>query len=364
MQGLKDDADAVRHFRFPQKIISAIPYGHGHINKTYLLTDEAGERYILQRINKNAFPDPPAVMENIAGVTAHLRAAFAARGEDPQRRVPHLLPALDGRYWYRDANLEYWRVYGFIPRTRVFRRTDNPAIFAAAGSAFGLFCRMLEDYPTNTLHTTVPRFHDTPHRMAQLDAAVAADACGRVHAVRRELAEAYAFRDVCATLTDMCEAGVLPLRVTHNDTKLSNVLFDEASDTALCVVDLDTVMPGLIACDFGDAIRAGANAADAEEKELSKVALRLDMYEAFAQAYLYALKPVLTAAEAEALPMGALLMTLECGLRYLTDYISGDVYFQPAWDGQNLQKARVQLRLALDMQKKRDDMLRITSRLI
>ncbi len=364
MQSVETYAEVLRAFSLPQSILSATPYGKGHINETLLLTGDAGAKYILQRINKAVFSDPVAVIENIAGVTSYLRAAFEARNEDPNGRVLRLLPARDGRCYYQDAKDEVWRVYDFIPRTRVLLYTNKPTVFAAAGTAFGQFCHMLKAYPANTLHTTIPRFHDTPHRMAQLDAAVAADTCGRVHAVQRELEQAYAYRDVCATLSLLRAQGVLPLRVTHNDTKLNNVLFDEASDTALCVVDLDTVMPGLVAYDFGDAIRAGANAASADERELSKVALRLTMYEAFARAYLHELKDVLTAAETETLFMGALLMTLECGLRYLTDYINGDLYFHPAYQEQNLQKARVQLCLAADMQKKRDAMLRITSQLI
>lgn len=364
MQGVENYAEALCAFSLPQNIIATTPYGNGHINETLLLTGDAGAKYILQRVNKEVFSDPIAVINNTAGVTAYLRAALEARKEDPQRRVLRLLPTHDGQYFYRDAKGEVWRVYDFIPRTRVLLYTNKPAVFAAAGTAFGRFCRMLEAYPANALYTTIPRFHDTPHRMAQLDAAVTTDACGRVRAVQRELEQAYAYKNICATLTRMRAQGVLPVRVTHNDTKLNNVLFDEDSDTALCVVDLDTVMPGLIAYDFGDAIRAGANAASADEKELSKVELRLTMYEAFARAYLHELKHILTAAETETLFMGALLMTLECGLRYLADYINGDVYFRPAYREQNLQKARVQLRLAADMQKKRDEMLRITSRLV
>lgn len=337
---------AIGAFQFQGEIISCARYGSGHINETYLLQTSSA-RYILQKINRRVFRDVPALMQNIALVTSHL-----SRNESDPRRVLQLIPALDGRNFYMDEDGEYWRAYAFIEGALSPDAAECADHMRQSGSAFGSFQRSLSDFPAGTLTETIPRFHDTPNRLAQLREAADRDAFGRLKGVRAEVEFALSRAEEAGTMVDMLREGRLPLRVTHNDTKLNNVLLDAKTGGALCVIDLDTVMPGIAGNDFGDAIRFGASTAKEDEQVLDKVSLSFDYYRAFARGFLGACGRSLTKLEIETLPLAAKLMTLECGARFLTDYLSGDTYFRIHRPAHNLDRCRTQFRLVADMEEK------------
>lgn len=349
--------EVVYRFKLEGDAESCESYGGGHINRTYLVRTGAGRRYILQRLNGAVFPDPRGVMENVAAVTGYL----ADRSEDP-RTCLRLVPAVDGALWTQDERGDLWRVYDFVEGSVCPQAPASPEQLYQCAVAFGDFQRRMADFPAETLRQVIPGFHDTPDRYRKLRAALAADALGRAKSVSPELSFALAREEEAGALMRMRRSGELPVRVTHNDTKLNNVLLDPATGRALCVVDLDTVMPGLAVCDFGDAVRSGAATAAEDERDLSRVALDLDAFEAITEGFVSAC-PTLTARERESLPLGAWLMTLECGVRFLTDYLAGDMYFATSRPGQNLDRARAQFRLAEDMERKWDGMNAVTARI-
>lgn len=330
------------------------PYGSGHINGTFLVRCDGGARYILQRINTSVFQNPSALMQNIALVTSHLRKKVA----EP-RGVLRLVSTLDGEN-YAVENGVYWRVYELVQDSVCFQAADR-ALFYECAVAFGRFQTQLSDFPAEQLFETIPHFHDTPFRYAAFHRTIDEDASGRRSLVEREIDFVFAREPFSHTLMDLLSAGEMPLRVTHNDTKINNVLFDEKTRKALCVVDLDTVMPGLSVNDFGDAIRFGASTAAEDEKDLSRVHLDLDLYETYIRGYLSACGNHLTKAEIEMLAVGAKMMTLECGLRFLADHIAGDVYFHVSRSGHNLDRARTQFQLVREMEAHWDEMRRIAS---
>ena len=334
-----------------------VPFGGGHINDTYLLTREDGTQFVLQRINKNVFPDPPAVMENINRVTHHLRKRIRAVGGDPERETLRILKTVDGEWGCIDTNGDYWRAYTFVANCMSYDLVENAEIFCESGRAFGRFMSMLDDFDAASLHETIARFHDTPNRFRDFRAAVAENRSGRADNVRDLIDTALSYEAFAGTLMGQLHSGVLPLRVTHNDTKLNNVLIDAQSGRAVCVVDLDTVMPGLCAYDFGDAIRFGASTAAEDEKDLSKVHFDMHLYRAFAEGYLSEVAGALSAAEVDSLAVGAKMMTLETGIRFLGDYLNGDVYFKTAYPEHNLVRARTQLKLVSEMDEHWDEML-------
>ena len=324
--------------------VSSEPYGSGHINGTRLVVCDSGRRYILQQINTNVFCEPEKLMRNIELVTAHLRTKV----EDP-RGVLCLVPAFDGRS-FAVENGEYWRVYELVEGSVCYQSADA-ALFYESAVAFGRFQNQLSDFPADALIETIPRFHDTPARYLAFHRAVSQDAANRKERVSREIDFVLAREDFSHTLMDLQAAGGLPLRVTHNDTKINNVLFDEKTNTALCVIDLDTVMPGLSVNDFGDAIRFGASTAAEDEPDLSKVHFDLALYETYVDGYLSTCGGSLTKTEKDMLPTGAVMMTLECGMRFLSDHLAGDTYFHVSRAGQNLDRARTQFRLVEEMEK-------------
>lgn len=338
-------------YRLDGTPVACVRYGSGHINQTYLVATNAPHLYILQRINRRVFTDVPALMENISAVTRHL-----SRRESDPRRVLTLLPALDGRPYCTDGEGEFWRVYEFITGGITLERAQNAGDFAQSAVAFGQFQNLLADFPATTLHETIAHFHDTPRRYQALRAAVEADTVGRRREAEPEIAFLLEREQAGGTLMRLLAAGELPLRVTHNDTKLNNVILDEKQHTALCVIDLDTVMPGLVANDFGDSIRFGANTAAEDEKDLSKVSLSLPLYEAYVRGFLEVCGARLTRREQETLPLGAKLMTLENAVRFLTDYLQGDPYYAISRPEHNLDRARTQIALVSDMERKWDAM--------
>lgn len=327
-------------------------YGSGHINHTYLVETEGTQDYILQRINKSVFPKPEELMENIVKVTLYLKEKIEKTRGNAKRETLTIVSTKDGKSYFQDEEGEYWRVYLYIEDAVVLNAAENRKDFYESGVAFGRFQAMLNDFPADTLHEVIPGFHDTRKRYETFEKAVELDVVGRKNEVKKEINFIRERREETSILYDMLRRGELPLRVTHNDTKLNNVLLDKESHKALCVIDLDTVMPGISVHDFGDAIRFGANRAAEDEPDIQKVSLSLEHYEAYRKGFLEGCEGRLTEAEVRMMPMGAKMMTLECGMRFLTDYLQGDVYFKVAREKHNLDRCRCQLALAADMERK------------
>ena len=334
-------------------------YGNGHINETYLLETDAPHAYILQKVNRHVFPDIPNLMRNIELVTSYLWQ----QTPDP-RRVLTLVPTVDGQTYLEDPDGEFWRVYEFVTDSLCLDHPENERDLQQSGLAFGTFQNQLAAFPAHMLTETIPHFHDTPVRYQQLKDANRMDRAGHVKEAEAEIEAYMAFEKYAGFLMDLLKKGELPLRVTHNDTKLNNVLLDAATRTPLCVIDLDTVMPGLAANDFGDSIRFGAATAREDEQDLSKVGMSLQLFEAYSRGFLSACGARLTPLEKETLPMGAMLMTLECGSRFLADYFNGDVYFHNARPGQNLYRARTHIKMAQDMESKLGQMQKIIASIV
>jgi len=330
-------------------------YGNGHINDTFYITHH-NEHYILQRINTHVFNNPSAVMENMSNVTDFLAKKIKKAGGCPERETLTLIPTKEGNKYYIDSRGDFWRVFPFIENTMSCQMAENPEIFAESARAFGNFQRLLCDYPAETLHETIPHFHDTKSRFADFVKAVKDDKNNRAQYVKPEIDFVMKHEKDTSILVDLLEENKLPLRVTHNDTKLNNVLLDAKTGKTVCVIDLDTVMPGLSLYDYGDSIRFGASSATEDEKDLDSVYMNLDLFEAYTEGFLEMAGDSMTDLEKEHLPTGAKLMTLECGMRFLGDYLDGDNYFRIHYDGQNLDRARTQLKLVADMESKWDDM--------
>ena len=345
---------ALDAYDFGGQVVGAVRYGSGHINETFCVHTQPGEgpcrRFILQRISTVAFHDPERLMANIVNVTTYLRREIAQAGGDPDRETLSVWPTRNGKSYFTDEEGEVWRVYPFVEGTVSLQAAQTPQLFAASGRAFGRFQRMLRDYPADTLYETIPHFHDTQRRLEALQRAAQADPMGRRVQVGRELEFALNREEDCSVTLRAQREGRLPLRVTHNDTKLNNVLFDQETGQGVCVIDLDTVMPGLSINDFGDSIRFGANHNAEDEPDQSKVHFDLSLFEAYTQAFLEGTAGALTQAELDYLPWGAKLMTLECGIRFLTDYLEGDRYFHTQRPGQNLDRCRTQFKLVADME--------------
>lgn len=332
-------------------------YGSGHINFTYLVKTDTGKRYILQRINRHVFRDIKGLMGNISAVTEYIRA----RTGDPRGSL-RLIPSLEGDILWVDEAGESWRVYDFVEDSICLQAPETAEDFYQSAVAFGTFQNQLADFPADSLHETIPNFHNTPDRYRKFHAALKEDRLGRASEAKKEIAFVLSREREAGTLQQMRERGELPLKVTHNDTKLNNVMLDAKSRSALCVIDLDTVMPGLVAYDFGDSIRFGAATAAEDEKDLTRMEMDIGLYETYLRGFIKAC-PSLTGREVESLRLGAKLMTLECGLRFLTDYLEGDVYFAISRPEHNLDRARTQFKLVEDMEKKWDQMGAIAARL-
>ncbi len=346
--------DIFRRFPTEGEALSFEELGDGHINRTYLVDTDRGVRYVLQRINRQVFPDPGAVMDNLAAVGAYLDA----HGEGAIM-IRHLA-ARGGGLLVGDEQGEVWRLCRYVENSVCRQRPASAEELTESGRAFGAFLHALRDFPAGRLKETIPDFHNTPLRYEQLRTAAEADVCGRKAGCAAELAFALRREKDAGCLQRLRESGALPLRVTHNDTKFSNCLLDADSGKALCVIDLDTVMPGLAACDYGDAIRAGASRAEEDEETAGTGRLDLDLVRAFTRGFLTGC-PSLTEAELASLPLGAWTMTLECGVRFLTDWLMGDVYFATSREGQNLARCRAQFALLREMEERRPELERIVA---
>lgn len=361
--------NAAKQFCGEKQAAGGLSYGSGHINDTYrIILEHEGsampEVLILQRMNTEIFTEPVQLMENIASVTEHLKKKIAESGGDTNRETLSIVPAKDGKSYYVDDEGDYWRCYPFITDTISLDRVESQEDFYQSAVAFGNFQRLLSDFPAERLHETIQGFHDTKARFEVFKRAVAEDICGRAAEVKEEIDFILAREDVANVFGDLQAKGELPLRVTHNDTKLNNVLMDSATRKGLCVIDLDTVMPGLAMNDFGDSIRFGASTAAEDEQDLSKVSCDMGLFEIYTKGYIEGCGGKLTAKEIALLPMGAKVMTFECGMRFLTDYLQGDTYFKIHRKGHNLDRCRTQLKLVADMETKWDIMQAIVEKFI
>ena len=351
-------------YQFPTTLLGAVRYGQGHINDTFcvLCQPQDGDciRFILQGISSAAFPRPDELMENMVGITSYLKEKICANGGDPLRETLSLVKTKDGKDSYTDSNGKVWRLTHFIENTDCYQKA-TPELFEASARAFGKFQYMLQDYPAATLHEPITRFHDTENRFEKFLTALEADKMGRAAQVKDEIQFVMARKADCSVAMQALRDGKLPLRVTHNDTKLNNILIDRTTGEGICVIDLDTTMPGLSINDFGDSIRFGANHSAEDEKDLSKVNFDIELYEAYTRGFLEGARGSLTKEELEYLPWGAKLMTLECGIRFLTDYIDGDNYFSIHYTEQNLDRCHTQFKLVADMETKWDKMVAIVN---
>ncbi len=331
----------------------AEPYGDGHINRTY--TNE-GRDYILQKVNTAIFTNPEGLMNNIYKVTEHVGKKLRAAGGNPDRETLTVITTLDGKPYYIDEDGECYRVYKFVKDTNYYSIAEDPAILYEAAKTFGRFQNMLADFPAAELYETIPEFHNTRNRFNQLLTAIKEDRAGRLGEVQDEINFALSQEYMVDEITNAIAEGTVPLRVTHNDTKINNVLFDAATGKGLCVIDLDTVMPGSLLYDYGDALRTGANTGAEDEKDLSLISLNMESFKNFTRGFLEELSSVMTEKEVELMPLSVKMLTFECGIRFLTDYLNGDVYFKTSRPEHNLDRARTQFKLCRDIDEKFEEM--------
>ena len=353
MDYLNEYITAAKQFDLLGEVLSIEPYGEGHINLTLLVTTTK-KRYIMQKMNTKVFTDPDSLMANICGVTKHL--------EERGIETLHVVPTNEGMPYLKGE--ECFRVYDFIENTVTYQKVTDKEVFKNSGAAFGEFQNYLAEFDASKLTETIKRFHDTPNRFQNFKEALKADAFNRAADCQEEINFILSHENTYAIAMDGLKDGSLPLRVTHNDTKLNNILMDKQTGKARAVIDLDTIMPGSMLFDFGDSIRFGASTAAEDEKDLSKVHFDIELFKAYAEGYCGAVKESITKREAELLPYGAYLMTIECGMRFLTDYLSGDTYFATKYGGHNLVRCRTQIRLAGEMEKQFEQMGKIISQIV
>lgn len=353
-------------FQFDGTLTEAIPFGSGHINDTLRLTfaqeDGSRKRYILQRMNHEIFKNPHDLMENVVKVTSFLRNKIIENGGDPERETLNVILTREGNYYLEDQNGDYWRAYVFIENATSYDVVEKPEDFYNSAVSFGNFQRLLADYPAATLHETIVNFHNTVSRFADFKKAVEEDVCGRARDVQKEIQFVLDREGDTHVICDALAEGRIPLRVTHNDTKLNNIMIDNATGKGICVIDLDTVMPGSALYDYGDSIRFGASTGAEDEKNLDLISCDLGLFEIYTKGYVEGCGGSLTPEEIRMLPMGAKLMTLECGMRFLADYLQGDVYFKIHRPEHNLDRCRTQFKLVADMEAKWETMQAIVEK--
>ena len=348
--------EIMKQFRLRGESVQCSRFGCGHINETYLVTCDSGLTYILQKINKSIFTKPEALMENIVAVTE-----FLAQRSDNPRSSLHLVSTVDGKSFYKDQRGDYWRMYDFVSSTVCLQKVETAKDFYYSGLGFGAFQGQLAQFPAESLQEPIANFHNTCVRFEQLHAALEKNFENRAALCQKEIDFALSLEKEAGAIVDRLASGELPLRVTHNDTKLNNILFDYDTRTPLCIIDLDTIMPGSALYDFGDSIRFGASTAAEDEKDLDKVWCDMELFHTYTQGFLEGCAGNLTELEIQMLPMGAKLMTLECGIRFLADYLNGDTYFRTHYEDQNLDRCRTQFKLVADMESKWDEMKRIVA---
>jgi len=359
--------EILNQFDFKGTFVEYNIYGSGHINTTYLVKyNDNGKiwQYIVQNINPNVFKNIEKLMDNIFSVTSYLRMGIRESGGDENRETLHFIKTKDGAKFYKTEDGHYFRAYIFVENSVGYNSVESADMFGESGVAFGKFQKLLADFPAETLFETIPDFHNTLKRYeTEFLPVVESNLSGRKAHCPDEIEFVRARKEYCSRFVDLIAQGSLPLRVTHNDTKLNNVLFDVDTDKAICVIDLDTVMPGLALYDFGDSIRFGANTAAEDESDLTKVSINLDYFESYAKGFLSQAGASLNDAEIDNLAFASILMTFECGMRFLTDYLNGDTYFKTAYDAHNLVRAKAQFALVADMEKHLDEMEQIIKNL-
>lgn len=361
-----DIKEIVSHFDFSGTLSSAEPTGSGLINTTYRLVFSDGnveKKYILQQINTSVFKKPDELMSNIMSVTGYLRNKISLKGGNPQRETLTFLYTREGSAYYRDSEDRCWRAYNYIDNCYTCDRVDSTVKARRSGSAFGEFQCLLDGYPMDGLFETIPDFHNTPVRYRDFLQAVSDNLSGRLGNAGPEVEFAVSRKKDASVLTDMLADRQLPLRVTHNDTKINNVLFDKITNEAFCVIDLDTIMPGLSLYDFGDSIRSGAVKSDENERDLSKYGLDIELFESYTDGFLSKAAEFLTGNEVKMLVFSAKLLALECGVRFLTDYLNGDTYFKTDYPDHNLIRCRTQFKLVKEIEDNMDELEKITAEL-
>ncbi len=353
-------SDILFNFAIDGEFVSCEPYGSGLINRTYVAVyNEGGRRvrYIVQRINTNLFKNVDGLMNNIKLVTEFNRAEIMKRGGDPDRESLTLVPTKNGGTYFRTEEGDCYRVYVFIENAKGYDVVEKPEHFYESAVAFGKFAMLLDRFDSSKLFEVLPDFHNTVKRFDNFKKSLEADKFNRAKDVKKEIEFALNREKITHTIVDLLASGKMPSRVTHNDTKLNNVLIDTRTDKAVSVIDLDTMMPGSICYDFGDSIRFGCNPCLEDTPETEKVIFNMPLFETYTKGYLSVFGDTITDIERKNLPIGAILMTYECGIRFLTDYLDGDVYFRKTREGQNIDRTRTQFKLVSDMEKRYDEML-------
>ncbi len=341
----------------------AVPYGGGHINDSYI-TEKTSPKYILQRINHNIFKNPDEVMQNIIKVTEFLRKKIIQNGGDPARETLNVIKTVDGNSYVKTLSGNYYRMYEYIDGASSYQTVENPIHFYNAAKAFGKFQNMLDDFPANELFEVIPDFHDTRKRFDTFEKVLLEDKFGRRKDVEKEIQFVLDRKNTVGLIVDAIADGRIPLRVTHNDTKYNNVMIDDKTGEAICVVDLDTVMPGSLLYDYGDSLRFGTNPASEDEKNLDLVYCDMELFELFTKGFLEEVGSKMTQTEIDYMPLSARMMTFECGMRFLTDYLQGDTYFKVHYEGQNLDRCRTHFKLVADMEEKEEAMKEIVKKYI
>lgn len=353
----------LQHYYFGKNTINVSPFGNGHINKTFLVVTDNKEKYILQQINTAVFKKPKEVMKNIELVTNYIRDIVEKSAKDPSRAALEIVPTLESKTFVKVEDM-YWRCYRFVYGAKTYERIETPDMFYEVGKAVGVFQRQLKEFPIDDLSITIPDFHNTPVRFQKFLKVANDDPKRRGIEVFNEIKFVFDRQKIMGKIVELMKNKEIPVRVTHNDTKLNNIMIDEETKKAICVIDLDTVMPGSVLYDFGDAIRIGASTAVEDEKDLNKVNLDIELFENFAKGFLEKTYHFLTSKEIENLVEGARIITLECGMRFLTDYLEGDVYFKTHYETHNLDRARTQFKLVEDIEKNNDKLKNIIKNII
>lgn len=361
----KELIEVCRNFNIDGEFHSYKVFTDGHINTTYLavfVNKGKFRKYLVQGINIHVFKNPKELMENIVGVTDYLREQIRLSGGNPKRETLTFLKAENGKYFFYHLG-KCWRIYNFIDNSYTINVIKNPAVFESAGKSFGLFQKRLSGYPMDNLHEIIKDFHNTPKRIEALEKSVEVDTAGRVSLVKDEIDFVLSRKKDAEIIINLHKEGLIPLRVTHNDTKLNNILFDEKTGESICVIDLDTIMPGFSLYDFGDSIRFGANTTREDDDNLDNVKISLELFEAYTRGFLSSCAKDLTETEVKYLAFSAKLMTFECGVRFLTDYLDGDVYFRTSYQEHNLVRARNQFRLVSEIEENLSKMNEIVDRI-
>jgi hypothetical protein len=357
--------DVIDHFLSDTVIDDMFIVNSGHINDTFrvhVTNHEGSKTYILQKINTYVFREPDKLMENMVRVTSHIAGKLKEKGMSTRRRVIHLRPKRDGTFCYHNREGEAWRLMDFIGDTHAYDMAQHPGHAYEASKAFGKFQELLSDLSEPDLHITIPDFHNTPVRFIQLEDAIEKNIAGRLQSCRPEVDFAYARRDITPVLTDCIENGTMKNRPTHNDTKINNVLIDKNSGEGICVIDLDTVMPGLPLYDFGDCVRSTTRSGAEDEIDLDEIDMDITLFEAITRGYLESAGNLLSDLEKEKLAFSAKLITFETGIRFLADYLNGDVYYKTSRPAHNLDRARVHFKMIQSMEQQEEQMNAIVAR--